>query len=323
MRTALSLSACTGQPFRIKNIRGKRKKPGLLRQHLTCVKATAEICGGKATGAVLGSTDLTFTPGDICAGEYLFDIGSAGSTGLVFQTVLPVLMQADKPSRVTFCGGTHNKSAPPYEFITESYLPALARMGVRVETTLHRRGYFPAGGGRWEAVIHPLTDVQDTQLIDVGRILSITAEAATANLPGSIAARELATLKTYLDLPDDALIQRSHEAEGPGNSILVRINREGHQKIAAGFGEHGITAEAIAKRLADEVKRYVASDASIGPLLADQLLVPASAYGVRLAFETPQITDHFRTNVRTIGMFLDIPISTETIDERRFHVLVG
>lgn len=320
LRTALSLSACTGQPFRIKNIRGKRKKPGLLRQHLTCVKATAEICGGKATGAVLGSTDLTFTPGDIRAGEYLFDIGSAGSTGLVFQTVLPVLLQADEPSRVTFCGGTHNKSAPPYEFITESFLPALARMGVRVETTLHRRGYFPAGGGRWEATIYPLEEPKALDLTELGEVLSVTAEAATANLPGNIAERELTEIKARLGLPDECLLQRTYEAEGPGNAVLIRIKREGHTEIVAGFGEHGISAESVGKRAANEAKACLGVEDCVGSFLADQLLLPVSVSGAQCKFRTLPPSAHFRTNVETIAAFLDVKIDATDCSDKFYTV---
>lgn len=308
LRTALSLSACTGQPFRIKNIRGKRKKPGLLRQHLTCVRATAEICGGKATGAELGSTDLTFTPGDIRAGEYLFDVGSAGSTGLVFQTVLPVLLQADEPSNVMFCGGTHNKSAPPYEFIAESFLPALAPMGVRVQTSLHRRGYFPAGGGRWDALIHPLGEPQALDLTDQGDVILVTAEAAIANLPGSIAERELAEIKARLDLPDECLLQRSYDAEGPGNAVLIRIKRDRHTEVISGFGEHGVSAENVGKRAARDAKSCLDAGACVGAYLADQLLVPVSVSGAACIFRTLPPSAHFRTNVETISAFLNVDI---------------
>ena len=65
LRSSLSLSLATGIPFRIENIRAKRKKPGLLRQHLTAVLAAVEIGDGKADGAHLGSQTLTFTPGRV------------------------------------------------------------------------------------------------------------------------------------------------------------------------------------------------------------------------------------------------------------------
>src|SRR5471030_1409390 len=62
LRSALSLSVLTGQPFTIKNIRAGRKKPGVLRQHLTAVQAAGEIGGADVAGVALGALELTFKP---------------------------------------------------------------------------------------------------------------------------------------------------------------------------------------------------------------------------------------------------------------------
>ncbi|HMY75467.1 MAG TPA: RNA 3'-terminal phosphate cyclase, partial [Blastocatellia bacterium] len=105
LRTSLALSLITGQPLRIEKIRAGRKTPGLLRQHLTSVLAAAKVGQAEVVGAQLGSTQLSFTPGRITAGEYHFAIGTAGSTTLVLQTVLPALMIADGKSKLTLEGG--------------------------------------------------------------------------------------------------------------------------------------------------------------------------------------------------------------------------
>lgn len=63
LRSALSLSMITGQPFEMSGIRAGRAKPGLLRQHLTAVRAATEICGAQVNGDELGSQQLRFTPG--------------------------------------------------------------------------------------------------------------------------------------------------------------------------------------------------------------------------------------------------------------------
>ena len=312
LRTALSLSACTGQPFKIKNIRGGRKKPGLLRQHLTCVKAVEEICGGKADGAALGSKDLTFVPGDIRHGDYRFDIGSAGATGLVFQTVLPVLLQADDASSVQLGGGTHNKSAPPFEFVEEAFLPALGRMGDTVKAELHRRGFYPAGGGMWQAFIVPRVAPQALDLTERGPLLSISAEAASANLSGTIAERELATVKEQMDLSDEDLYQRSYESSGPGNIVLVRVTHENGTEVFAGFGEHMVSAERVARRAAGQAKRFLQTDAGVSEHLADQLLLPM-ALGAGGSFTTTPVTDHFTTNCEIIQMFLDVDIAAKSL----------
>ena len=122
LRSALSLSMATGQPFRMYNIRASRKKPGLLRQHLTCVRAAARIWSAQVEGAELGSPRLTFKPGPIVPGEYAFAVGSAGSSILVFQTVMPALITTGQSFALTLEGGTHNPAAPPLE---STWVPSL------------------------------------------------------------------------------------------------------------------------------------------------------------------------------------------------------
>ncbi len=322
LRTALSLSACTGQAFKIRNIRGNRKKPGLMRQHLTCVKAVEKICGGKAVGAHVGSTVLSFTPGDIKGGDYTFDIGTAGATNLVFQTVLPVLLQADGISKVNFKGGTHNKAAPPYEFITESFLPILKLIGVNVVTRLIRHGFYPAGGGEWEAEVSGLEIPKRFELHQRGIAKAVNVEAGSANLSGDIARRELLVVKERLELNDKDLRQRTYEASGPGNVVMVRAKFENHTEVFTGFGEHGTSAETIAKRMVDFAKPFLSSGAVVGEHLADQLLLPM-AMGAGGIFTTTKPSLHFSTNVEIIKQFLDVSITIEPLENHVWKVVVG
>ena len=158
LRTSLTLSAITGQPVRIEKIRAGREKPGLKRQHLTCVKAVAEICGAKVSDIEVGSGELEFVPSAIKGGDYRFDVGTAGSVTLVAQTVLPVLLKTDVPSTVTITGGTHVPFAPIWEFFVETYLPELRRMGARVEAELDTCGFYPAAGGVVKLRVWPLAE---------------------------------------------------------------------------------------------------------------------------------------------------------------------
>ena len=153
LRTSLALSMVTGKPFRITNIQAKREKPGLLRQHLTAVNAAVAVCGANAEGASIGSRELSFSPQAVKAGNYKFAIGSAGSTTLVFQTILPALLLADALSTLTLEGGTHNPFAPPLDFLQKVFLPLVNRTGPTVHLTMERAGFYPAGGGRWFASI--------------------------------------------------------------------------------------------------------------------------------------------------------------------------
>jgi len=136
LRTSLALSLITGTAFRIDRIRANREKPGLRRQHLACVLAAAEVGAADIDGATLGSEELCFHPRHLRPGDYRFDIGTAGSSTLVLQTVLPPLLTAPEPSTVELGGGTHNPLAPPYDFLHKAFLPLLHRMGPTVAATL-------------------------------------------------------------------------------------------------------------------------------------------------------------------------------------------
>src|SRR5437867_958993 len=155
LRTALGLSLVTGTPIRIEKIRAGRAKPGLLRQHLTAVNAATAIGAVDVEGATLGSQELTFRPGTVKPGEYRFAVGTAGSTGLVLQTVLPPLLTAPGPSTLTLEGGTHNPTAPPFDFLARAFLPLISRMGPSATARLERPGFYPAGGGQMHRVDHP------------------------------------------------------------------------------------------------------------------------------------------------------------------------
>ena len=158
LRSSLSLSALTGREMRVTNIRAKRRKPGLMRQHLTCVKAVAEISGGSTCGAEISSQELVFSPGKLRAGDYRFAVGSAGSAVLIAQTVLPLLLHAEAASRVVIEGGTHAANAPVFDYFERVYLPCLRRMGAEVTAVLDRVGFYPAGGGKIELSVIPVRE---------------------------------------------------------------------------------------------------------------------------------------------------------------------
>jgi RNA 3'-terminal phosphate cyclase (ATP) len=149
LRTSLALSLVTGKPFSINNIRAGRKKPGLMRQHLTAVNAAAEIGSAAIKGNRIGSQEFTFEPEMIKPGNFHFAIGSAGSCTLVFQTILPALIIAGGPSEIILEGGTHNPFAPPFDFLAKAFLPVINRMGPKVDAVLEKPGFYPAGGGRF------------------------------------------------------------------------------------------------------------------------------------------------------------------------------
>lgn len=304
LRSALSLSICTEQPFRIINIRANRSKPGLMRQHLTAVNAAAEICSAETAGAGIGSTQLTFRPGRLRAGNYSFAIGTAGSCSLVLQTVLPPLLTASAPSRIHLCGGTHNKGAPPFDFLQRAFLPLIARMGPQVSVDLVSYGFYPRGGGEIRVAINPTSSLIPLHLTDRGARTASYAEAYIAAIPIHVAHRELQTIGHRLNwAPEQMKLRGLPNDVGPGNAVSITIAHEHVTEVFTGFGERGVSAEVVAKGVAQEARDYLVNAAAVGPYLADQLLLPLALCGAG-SFTTYEVSTHLKTNADVIEQFV-------------------
>ena len=299
LRTSLALSLLSGEPLKIVNIRAGRRRPGMMRQHLCAVKLAAEVGDAELEGADAGSRELTFKPRALKAGDYHCSVGTAGSATLVLQTVLPALLLAKGRSTLILEGGTHNPLAPPFDFLARAFLPLLGRMGARVEATLERHGFYPAGGGRMRVVIEPGA-LQPLRLLERGSVKACSATALLAALPAAIAHRELLELKQKLGWSLEQMqIVEVDRAFGPGNVLSAVIESEHVTEVFTGFGEKGVRAEQVAESVALMVQEYLAAGVPVGPQLADQLLLPlALAKGG--AFRTLPLTLHSRTQLELL-----------------------
>lgn len=303
LRTSLALSALTGQAIRIEHVRAKRSRPGLLRQHLTAVTAITEICRAEMTGAKPHSRDVMFNPKGLFAGNYHFSVGTAGSACLVLQTILFPLLFADGPSSVVIEGGTHNMMAPPFHFISETFVPLLASMGAKVNVQLDRYGFYPAGGGQIIVAITPVKKLSPITLATAGTVAERRARAVVSRLSRDIAERELAVLKERLGMDaDECEVHKTHSA-GPGNVVMVHLKRKALTETFTAFGEKGVPAERVAATLAGEVEAYLAADVPVGPHLADQLLLPLALAGGG-GFVTGPLSLHATTNIAVIDQLI-------------------
>ena len=312
LRTSLALSMCTGQPFTLTKIRAGRAKPGLMRQHLTCVNAAAEICGAEVHGAELNSQSLAFAPGPVRAGDYTFNVGTAGSCTLVLQTVWPALLMADTPSRLTLGGGTHSPMAPPFHFLERSYAPLLRKLGANVELTLRRLGFYPAGGGEIDVTIWPAKNqLQPFDLNARGAKVEGFAECFAPALPHSVARRELEQLGVALGWREAQLREAPcRQNEGPGNALLATLAYENVCEVFTAFGEKGVSAEKVARDLVRQVRAYQMSEAALGPHLADQWALPLALAAWQrqreASYTCTELTPHAKTNFEVIERFLPV-----------------
>jgi RNA 3'-terminal phosphate cyclase (ATP) len=305
LRTALGLAIVTGQPFRIERIRAGRSKPGLLRQHLTAVRAAEAVGDAVVEGGTLGSQTVTFTPRAIRGGTHRFAVGSAGSATLVLQTILPALLRATEPSDIEIEGGTHNSSSPPFPFLADAFAPLLGRMGARVDLELVAFGFYPAGSGKLRATIAPCTQLARLELLERGAIAQRRVRVLLSRVPEHVATRELATLRAELGWPDDAGVDartESVQSAGPGNVLVVTVASENVTEVFTGFGERGTRAEDVARRVSREVKDYLGAGVPVGEHLADQLVLPM-ALGDGGMFRTVVPSKHLLTQIDVVRTF--------------------
>ena len=322
IRTSLALSLVTRRAFRVERVRARREKPGLQRQHLTAVMAAAEVGRARVEGARVGAREFSFEPSDVAPGDYTFSIGTAGSTTLVLQTVLPPLMHARAASLLTLEGGTHNVHAPPFDFIQKSFLPLVNRTGPRVSTELARYGFYPPGGGRFQVFIEPASERRRLDLDERGRVRRRLARALVVKIPPSVAERELAVVRERLGWSGDELtVATSNNALSPGNVLTLEVETEHLTEVFTGMGERGVRAETVAERACDEVQNYLDAGAPVGEHLADQLLLPL-ALGAGGSYTTGPLSLHTTTNIEIVKKFLDVKITRTQLSETQWRIEV-
>lgn len=310
LRTALGLSCLLQKPFRIYNIRKSRKKPGLMPQHLTCVHAAKLISNARVTGDAIGSAELSFTPGEVKSGNYLFDIGTAGSTSLVLQTVIPAVIFSEiGGTSITITGGTHVPFSPSYHYLAYVFSPMLMRIGINLSLSIGSYGFYPKGGGRVVADVHPSEKITPLRVAERGDLSRLTGISGVGNLPLSIAGRQRDSLLRKLRsvVNDDACPLDIELLNGstPGQGTFLFLCSES-SNAHAGFtslGARGKKAESVGQEAAEEFLSYYSTGAALDPHLPDQCVLYLAMCGEESVFSTSRITNHLLTNLWVIGLF--------------------
>jgi len=317
LRAALCLSLCTERPVRLTNIRGDRPTPGLERSQLAWVHAAVAVSGGEAEGAAIGATDITFRPGAVRHGDYTIGVGSAGNCLLALQLVWPALAGVPGESRIVLRGCTHSPGAPSFHFIERAYAPLMARLGAAAALRLRRHGFLPTGGGGVEASIAGApTGLEPFDLVERGPLREAFAECLVAAVPRHVAGRELDTLGRALGWSGDQLrVPVVRQNEGPGNALMATLVHDGVTEVVTGIGEKGVSAETVARGVVREVREYLASEAALGPDLAEQWLLPLAVAvarrGAAARFSCSGVTARLRGLAGLVARFLPVTVAIE------------
>ncbi len=326
LRTALTLSLITGRPFTVSNIRANRTPPGLRAQHLSCVRGAQMLGGGAGTGAQVGSRELSFEPGTPRAGDYLVEVGTAGSTPLLLQCLFFPLALAGGGT-LALRGGTHLPHSPTHHYLTFIWAPAMAAFGLRVDLELRAAGFYPEGGGELIARVHAASEApRRVDLPSRGTLREVHVTSFVGGLPFHIAERQAKAAVSALregGIHGEAEKLPLVSPRSRGSTVFVRAQFE---HTCAGFsaiGERGRPAEEVGRDAAAQLLEFMASQGAIDEHLADQILLPAALLAAgRLngpagttQFTTARVTDHLTTNAEVLRRFLPVEIAVAPTGE--------
>ena len=310
LRTAVGLSAVTGKPCRIKNIRQGRRNPGLRAQHLEGIRAVARICGSQVRGAGVGCRELEFQPGGVDPeGELAIDVGTAGSVALVLQALLIPLTGAGRRVTVQISGGTHVEWAPVFGYFQHVSCFFLRLMGLEIDADILAYGFYPKGGGRVRVRVAP-RKLKPLVLLERGEFLgSEMRSAATEDLRAAkVAERQVEGARGVLEFGQAT----SEYVRSPstGTCAFAVAVYENCRLGSSSLGRRGKPAEAVGRECAALLGEQMQSGACLDRHLADQIIPYMALARGESAVKVAQITDHCRTNLWVTEQFLPA----------RFHV---
>jgi RNA 3'-terminal phosphate cyclase (ATP) len=323
LRSALALSLITGRPFRLDHVRFKRKPPGLKAQHLTCVTGAAALCDARVEGAEFGSTTVEFHPGAVDTSPHTFDVGTAGSTALLFQCLFYPLAIAGG-SHLTLRGGTHVTFSPSFDYLARVWLPMVRSYGLDAVLHLDAAGFFPQGGGSVRAEIQPVNPPGDEDLVfaPVQKVARVEVLSTLGGLPLEVARRQNDAAAEclgdeHLKVETEVVMPKVKSSKGSATLVWAKLENG----LAAGeswLGDRGVRAEDVGRTAAEHFLSFLASGGSFDVHLGDQVLLPAAlaASGYlgparSTTFTAAEVTEHLTTHVQVLQSFLDLEVNID------------
>ena len=309
LRTALSLSAVTQQPFTIKNIRGQREEQGLKPQHVTAVHAVQQLCHADVMGAHLGSKELTFIPHQVEGGNFSFDIGTAGSTTLLLQTLLPVCLAEDRSTTITVTGGTDTLWCPPSVHFQQVFLEAVQRIGIAVSLDITKYGFYPKGGGEMSLTIFPFDGFErihftERSALERVKVYCLASEHLQQKHVAERMVREFQSI-----FPESQAVVKYVTTLSPG-CLLHSVVQYQNYAIGEGLlGDVRLRAEHVGKTVALKTQTLMRQQ-GVDVYLGDQLLIYMALAG-KGEILVPAVTEHMRTNAAVIEQFLPVKFTFE------------
>ncbi len=319
LRYSAAISAITGTPIRVYNIRAKRRKPGLRFQHLAALRFLAELVSAEARGLEVGSTEVYFAPRRRPQpGRYRVDIGTAGSVTLFLQAVTPVLLAARGPIQLEVIGGTSVKWSPPYPYFEQVLVPLFRLAGARIESRLLRRGFYPVGGGIVRVATdysYPLSPIVLDERVQHGPVRGVSY---VGNLPCHIAERQKGSAERFLSGRGVAVegieVDCRTPARGRGTGIVLWA--PGGRGVVGGdaLGERGKPAEVVGREAAERLYESISLGVPVDPHASDNLVIYMALARGRSSVLTTRLTSHTETALRLCSMIAGAEYAVKSVD---------
>ena len=325
LRNTIALSTVTKKPVKITNIRANRPNPGIKAQHYVAIKSIQELCNAKVEGLEIGSSELTFYPGEIKGGQYRFDIGTAGSITLAFQACILATVKTQEPITITLTGGTDVKWSPTWDYFEHVFLPLLSKTGFNVKARLIKRGYYPKGGGKAEIEIEPSKKVKPLKLSDDQEFSEVKGIVHIGNLPDNISTRiKHSVIKTLLKKAFMSSIEiDKSEALSSGTGVTLWAESKDTVLGSAVLGEKGVTSEEVGEKTALNIIREIESGATLDVYAFDQILpymVLACGEG-ESSCRIRELSNHASTNMWLLQHFFDTDFEAVQ-NETNIHIKI-
>ncbi len=308
LRTAIGLSSLLLKPVRIINIRKNRSNPGLRAQHLTGVKVAGEFTNAEIKGLELNSTEIEFVPKNHILGDRRIDIGTAGSIGLLLQTLTPLLIAAKKVITLDITGGTAGLGAPTIQYMQHITFPILQKFGIPLpDIEIIREGFYPAGQGQVKITFHPVKNLNAVQLIERGEIKKIKGTSVVGALPEDIAKRQAFASKKVLiesNFPDAQIEKKIVETLSPGTSITLWAQCENSVLGADALGAQGKPSEVVGEEAARDLMNSLNSKSPLDKWMSDQIIPFLALANGHSEIIVEDITDHCGTNMLVTELIL-------------------
>jgi RNA 3'-terminal phosphate cyclase (ATP) len=305
VRTAVSLSVLTDTSIKVSRIRSNRPNPGLRPQHHLALSIMKTLSHAKTTGLYVGSSEITFEPGERKAGSFEFDIGTAGSMTLVFQTILLGMLYTDERVHVRLHGGSDVRWSPSWDYFTQVFLPVIREMGVVVSAELVKRGYYPKGGGTAEITIEPFSGRLSPIEFTFFHPTQLFGQVHLCNLPDHIAKRmKQSVMKQAVNEGVNCTIHTDRvESLSDGVGITLWTKDLGGKLGVAALGEKKISAETVGGKAIESILADIKSNATVDLHLSDQILPFMPHADGSSVYKVRKITGHCKTNAWVLKQF--------------------